>query len=527
MFRQGIRSGRGRKVSLVIAVGALAAGAMLIAGPAASASGSGFSITDVRTTPTTVSVGEQLTTDIDFIIANGTPAGETTELTLPSALVALPAGFDVQTSDGSLVATAAISSGSPAVITFTTTDYAKTHVDVHGTAFVQDNFDATVAKPGATTPLIYTSNGESFTSQLTVSPGSSIDRAGAFKFGQFVNPDQGSSDPMSAIYWFIESPVAPAGGWSSLEFTDVIPAGQSIECSSVKVSIGDGSGPGGGFADGTGFGPYSFKSPCSTAALDLLTGPVPEGKIIRVQFTADLASPTGSTKTSFENKATVIEKTVSGGTKTYPASGTLVQSSAGGSAVGSNPAPTTSTTPTPTTVATPTTPPTTATTPTPTPTTTTATTPTTTATSTTPTPTTATATTPTTASTPATAITPTTPTTVVVLSTSRTETPVTTATTTPMPVSPSLSSPVSTTSDGTTIEVMPTSDSLAPATTSTSTNSVTTSVISTTTPSAVLASTGAPVKSAAIAGFLLLFLGSGLLMMTVRRRSRNQSHQHS
>ncbi len=501
---------------LLLAVGVMAGAAALVGAPAASAAGSGLEIIDVKTTPTTVAVGDQLETDMVFTVPDGTPAGRTTQLTLPKALVALPAGFDVRTSDGTLVATAVISPGDPAVITFTTTDYAQTHMDVHGTAFVRDNFDSTIAPPGQTTQLRYVTDATTFTNPLTVLPGSSIDRTGAYKFGQFVRSDQGSQNPTAAIYWFVESPVAPAGGWTSTEFKDVIPAGESIDCATVTVSVGDGTGPGHGFANGSGFGDYRFSPPCSTASLDLLTGPVPAGKIIRVQFTATLDMPTGGTQTTFVNAATVITKAVYGGPTTYPASGTLVQSSAGGIAVGVTPVP---------------------------PTTTTVTTSTTSTTETTP----STVTTSTTETTPSTSTVLTPTTTVVVLPTSSTQSSgtrssgtrssgtqssVTTVPTTPIPVSPSPSSPISTTSDGTTIQVLPTSHSLAPTTSNTSNTSagsVTSSTVVPTTTTAVasLASTGAPVQRVATFGALLVLLGSGLLTLTLRRRGRHHDPRHS
>lgn len=483
------------RAAVAAATAVWAAAATLVWTPAAAAAGLGLSITDVQTTPSTVAVGDQLVTDLKFRIATGTPAGQQTQLSLPAALVALPAGFDVRTSDGSLVATAIISSGTPAIITFTTSAYAQTHLDVRGAAFVKDNFDSTVAPPGRTTPLKYVSGSTTFTNELTVSPGGSIDRTGAYKFGQFVRPDQGRTRPDGAIYWFIESPLAPQGGWRSVELKDQIPAGQSLNCATVKVTIGDGSAPGGGFANGAGFADFHFAPPCSATSLDLVTGPVAQGKLVRVQFSTDLSSPTGSAHTStFTNRATVITTTADGGAMTHPAGSALVQSSAGGNASGMNPVPTT----TPPTTTTPTT-----TTP---------------ATSTTP------MTPPSSTSTSGTLMTTAPPSRVVVPTSHKP--PLSTTATTPVPGSPSPSSS-KTTSVGTTIGVLPTSHSIPPTatTTSSSIHSAGGSATSTTsTGPTVLASTGAPVTTAAIAGVLLLLIGSAVLALSARRRRPHRHH---
>ena len=105
-------------------------------------------IKNVVVTPTTVTSGSMIRTDVRWCIPDGTTAGDTFWMTLPAQMGRFPAGFDITDSNGEVVASAVFSDTVPAVVTFTVTDYGQRNDNVCGTTF----FTARVIEKGPGRP---------------------------------------------------------------------------------------------------------------------------------------------------------------------------------------------------------------------------------------------------------------------------------------------------------------------------------------------------------------------------------------
>ncbi|BDZ49041.1 hypothetical protein GCM10025867_12820 [Frondihabitans sucicola] len=329
--------GRRRRLAALLLVPLLAFAALLFgaAAPAQAAPITG-AITDVRIAPTDPRLGAQLTTEIDWRVPNGTQSGDTFTLTLPSNLRNLPQGFALVDPDGgAVVANAVLSQTMPAVITFTMTDYASTHFDTHGTAFVTSNFSASSTPAGVTTPLTYTSgDGRVFTVPVTPT-GSPTGTDRPSKYGVYTRPDQGRTNGTDFLAYNISTPVGP---FESATTTDTVGSDQkwTFDCSTISY-LDVRLNAAGTMVGRTPTTPASTS--CSPTSLTVGWGPAVALHEYRVVIDASLPKATGVSTASqtFTNTARVV--TVQGGARRSQAATAVdQQSSGGGTGVGVNPA---------------------------------------------------------------------------------------------------------------------------------------------------------------------------------------------
>ncbi|MCW2523188.1 MAG: SdrD B-like protein [Frankiales bacterium] len=319
-----------RRIRAVAVILGMALAVLGITGLTAAASAKTISgaITGVTVAPATVTTGQQVTTSITWQVPNGTKAGDTFTLSLDPKLNHLPGSFSMRDASGNLVATAVISTGTPAVVTFTMTDYAAHHIHVTGTAFVVSNYSATTGAQ----QFVYTSgDGTSFSAPVTVTA-SPPNRAHANKFGLWTRADQGRENPIDFLQWVLETKTGP---FDSAVLSDNAQSPQTIDCATVTVAKGDTSGPGGRFNNGVAY--PSATVTCSASSLTVQVGAAQAGQLYRVKFSVSVPAATGDTTApiTYDNTATATTAGGPGATVSHPAAA-MVQSSAGGAATGTN-----------------------------------------------------------------------------------------------------------------------------------------------------------------------------------------------
>ncbi|UQX88904.1 Ig-like domain-containing protein [Jatrophihabitans telluris] len=322
------------KFSSLLGALLLLAGALTIAfsGSSAHAATINNAITDVTVGPSPVALGNQVTTTIKWKVPNGTQAGDTFQLTLDPKLRNLPSSFLLKDANGNVVATASVSNTVPAVITFTMTDFAASHINVSGSAFVKSDF---TAAPGNQTFTYTEPDGTKYSSTVTVTGSTGPNRAHGQKFGAWTRGDQGRQNPTDFLKWYLETRTGP---FTSATLSDTIQSPQLIDCATVAVLVGDTGGANGSFAHGTTYSGATVT--CSTGALTVKLGSATAGQLFRVTFSVSLPAATGadSPAETFANTAT--ETAVSpGGTATYHPGSQMSQADAGGEGSGTNTTP--------------------------------------------------------------------------------------------------------------------------------------------------------------------------------------------
>ncbi|MBF4577556.1 Ig-like domain-containing protein [Frondihabitans sp. VKM Ac-2883] len=289
-------------------------------------------ITNVTVTPADPAQYSQLTTTIDFCVPNGTQKGDTFTLTLSQYLTDLPTGFSLNDPrTNAVVATAALSETTPAVITFTMTSYAATHLDTCGTAFVKSNFNNSEVPAGTTVPFTSTTEfGKSFTSQVTPT-GVIGNRANPNKYGIFTRSDEGRTNATDFLTYHIKTADGP---FNSSVFTDVVPAGEkwTFDCATLRFAnvATDASY---NYASQTPVTPISQN--CTPTSFTVYWGPQADLHHFEALISVSLPAATGpaAEPATFKNLAniTTVVGTVS---SNYAASASNVQSAAGGSGSG-------------------------------------------------------------------------------------------------------------------------------------------------------------------------------------------------
>ena len=219
---------------LPIITAAVAALALTFAsGQAADAAVVHNAINNVTVSPSSPSQNSQIKTTIGWCVPNGTKQGDTFTLTLSSHLDDLPLGFSLNDpKTGAQVATASLSTTTPAVITFTMTSYAASHLNTCGSAFLTSGFNSSTTPSGVTTPFTFTTgDGTSFSTSVTPT-GQIGNRASAIKYGSFTRADDGRTVPADFLRYHIDTPVGP---FDSAKVEDVVPPGQNwtFDCSSL------------------------------------------------------------------------------------------------------------------------------------------------------------------------------------------------------------------------------------------------------------------------------------------------------
>jgi hypothetical protein len=328
-------------MSAALALGgvALVAGATLLsAAPASAASiDTADPIFKVSILQPSTSIDGQLTTAIQWCAPAAAKPGDTFTLQLDPKLKDLPTSFPLEDPSGKTVAQAVISTGTPAVITFTLTSYLDTHHDTCGTADVTADIDGQAVTLGQQNPFTFTTgDGKSFTSEVTVTGNAQGDPNYPAKYPQWSSADQGRTNPTDAIDWFITT---PQGVFTSATVNDPVPAGQAWrwDCTNVSLQSGSLDSKGDWAEDSvvSTTGPNAPTVRCTPTDLSVTWPAQVAGKMYRVGVASSLPAATGPTTTNtYSNVArvTTLDGTTPIGTWSLPAS--IKQASAVGAGVG-------------------------------------------------------------------------------------------------------------------------------------------------------------------------------------------------
>lgn len=330
-----------------LGVVAMVASASLVssAGSAAAAELTDVDI-DVTVTPTVADPGDRIRTDVEFCVPDSAMGGDTFTVSLAEQLTQLPSSIILRDPASEVVAIAEIS-GTPAVATFTLTDYVNDRIDVCGRAYFESQLRSDLTPESQQTLSFVVGGGATFDIVVDVgTPDVGTDRSEPRKSAAFSDPgDQCRTVTTSCINWFIESLPGP---FASVTIVDDGLVDASFECSTLSVTLWsllpDGSRdarvtP----ADGT------VSSSCTPDSLSVEVTDVPADLIVRtlISATPDLPDPDGDTR--YENVAAVTHVDLTEGTITDEVGGSARSSAAGGEASGVLPPPTSTTTTTTTT----------------------------------------------------------------------------------------------------------------------------------------------------------------------------------
>ncbi|HEX2705605.1 MAG TPA: SdrD B-like domain-containing protein, partial [Candidatus Lustribacter sp.] len=275
---------------------------------------------------TTVSIREEssglfdrLHVDLAWQVPDGSHAGDTFRLTLPSSLrMRATVSFDLTDPTDAVVAHAH-ASGSTAV--FTLTEYAEAHVGVEGTAWFEVNWNSQVLDPGTKQTVAITVAGSTFTDTVDIDPRPT--NAEPLKKMSWVDDDE------VRLGWSIVAGlVTPDQVGSTLVLTETAGDGQAVDCSTVHVIFGSYRDKG-TITNGATYPRATWtSSSCSVAAASVrLTVPASAvGKTMLLTGRSDVTDPK---QTKFRNTGKVV---IDG--KGTPVSTTTVRASGGGTGYG-------------------------------------------------------------------------------------------------------------------------------------------------------------------------------------------------
>jgi hypothetical protein len=354
----------------LLAPTALVAGGLLLAGGASlfgaqSASAASVDqddpISNVQITPDDPTLGQQLTTSIDWCAPAGAQPGDTFTLTLAKQLQNLPSSFELDDpTTGDPVANAQITGTSPSMITFTLTTYLSTHHDTCGTANVTANFDGSQVTLGESNAFVSTTgNGQSFTSEITPTGWEPTGLTDATKYGTWIAADQGRRTTTHFLDWSITT---PAGPFTSAETVDTVPAGANWTFDCDAVTLENGTVTPGYTYDATDITstvgtPGGPTYTCSPTAIDVhWPAEAQDTDLYRLTVGASQLAGTGNgDPVTYSNTQAYVHTTVDGVVNDFPVSAAMIQASATGDGAGVSNAATSTPTPSdsPSTVATP------------------------------------------------------------------------------------------------------------------------------------------------------------------------------
>ena len=297
-------------------------------------------ITNVSIRQTSTTVGSGMTLDLTWRVPDGTRAGDTFSLTLPSELSVL-GGTDfalrdaTQPGPGAVVANASVVGR---VVTFTVTDYAESHTGVNGSAYFTVELSRSV-QPGPH-DLVFTADGTIFRDQIDVGVLPQNDYSTtATKWAKWLPPDSPGVPAEDKLLWSITGPRVT--GPSPVTFTDTPGPGQAINCASF--TLWSGTANIGGALVGTAFVPANrmnvLECSDSKAVVQVVPTSADVGKVFMLLGRSRV---TDTTLNAYTNSGSVA---VGGGS--IPV--TTVVAGAGGQGTGSATSTTTSATTSPTT----------------------------------------------------------------------------------------------------------------------------------------------------------------------------------
>ncbi len=327
-------------------LGAVALFAATINAPIAQAATVNNAIRSVDVVETTAAAGDSVKVAATWAVPDGSKAGDTFTLTLPTMLVTNALSGvtrDLKDKDGEVVARYVVSGQT---VTFTLTEYAEDHIGISGTA----HFGVTLARslaPDPRTPVQFQVNGAVWP-QIdyidVTGPKPGDDYSGSASKWQ--NWRKVGDDPRGGILWAITGPSVPeslAHG-STYVIRDVPGAGQQIDCTEMHLWQGD-KNIGGELTNRTYVGTDRYTKECTADSASVTIKPTARdvGKVFMLLGYSVVTDPNLS---EYKNSGTVTLW----GTANYPANSTL-KVEAGGDGQGSVPSPSPAPgTPPPTTV---------------------------------------------------------------------------------------------------------------------------------------------------------------------------------
>ena len=320
-----------RRSRLVVVLAALMLAAIggLVAAPSASAAVIPGAITSISTKSSKVAQWDQVDFSCTWAVPDGSKPGDTFTLQLPDELRwSGSKTFDLLSPDCAVVAKAVVNDSG--YVVFTLTDYVTTHpLDVHGTCNFTTQYVAVTT--GCTVNLKFEVNGEVVTVPVGTAPpcptGCGTDRSWAQKWMWWSNPEQ------TATRSLLMAPATTTDD-ATVVITDTPGPGLALDCTTVEATVGknlDGSGM---ITDPRDDAAYPAKISCTPDKVTVTWKGLPKGEYTEVRVKSVVTDPT---RTSYENAGTISiagkESPVSAGTK---------RTNAGGTGVGTTPAPTTS-----------------------------------------------------------------------------------------------------------------------------------------------------------------------------------------
>jgi hypothetical protein len=307
----------------LLAFAGLVAALAISAGTAAARTIPG-AITRVTVTPTNPNINDPVTVNMNWCVPDGSHPGDTFTLGLPGQLTPFTSGFPLKNSAGDVVATATVTNG---VATFTLTSFVSTHLHVCGTAYFNESIDKSKVPVNKPAKLTFSSGSATFNSTITPTVGTGPSHTGPVKYGAWVDKgDQGRTHPKDALYWFIDSPLAPSSGDTKVVFTDTATAGQQFDCAKLAVQIGTFTSTGDFASQGSYTG--SVTKACTVSALTVTTGAVPAGRALH------LLVPVTITNSALQSYSDTAGVAVDGRPSTSVTAENVVRYAAGGNASG-------------------------------------------------------------------------------------------------------------------------------------------------------------------------------------------------
>jgi hypothetical protein len=324
MTTTGTRRFFSAMLATTVAGATIGIGAVLLA-PAAQAAVV-TAVTGVTVTPAAPSLYTPVSVKMTWCAPATSTPGDTFSLALPSQLRALSTGFPLKDPTGATVANATFANN---VATFTLTSYVSTHNHVCGTAFFNESLNASDVTIGTPTPLSFGSGGRSYTTVVTPQLHIGFVRTKALKYGSWASPStQDSVSPTDALDWMMDSPQAPATGFTKVVFTDTASAGQAFDCARISLSVG-GINALGNFVAHSTVAKSHYVQACSPSALTLTSSiPVASGTLLHLFIPT---SVTNSSLSSYGDSGTVA---VNGEAPETAAAQAIQRLSAGGDGAG-------------------------------------------------------------------------------------------------------------------------------------------------------------------------------------------------
>jgi uncharacterized surface anchored protein len=265
-------------------------------GSSAQAASIDGAITGVNIKQSTAGQFTSMELDLTWAVPDSANGGDTFTLKLPPDLVSRTTSFELKAPDGSIVANAVVVNG---VVTFTLTDYANTHNDVHGTAFFFVRWDQQNLPTQGPVNLDFTTTTTVYHDTVTYT-GSGTPGAGVptkpVKTGHWI----GSSDPadnagQDALGWVVAS---PGGPFDQVKVSDSVGAGQAIDCSTVHYQLVTLDSTGHETSVKTLPAKDVIAQSCSTDAVSATLGPALAGQLIRVAYSSSITDPNLTTYTN-------------------------------------------------------------------------------------------------------------------------------------------------------------------------------------------------------------------------------------